>query len=130
MSGIFDSAEPPVGPFRSKTVAEPWEALADTIIDTVKERTADFLEDNAAAKEFLEERGKALAKAVWEYKMAPNDKKAEAKHEMDIIQQTIENKLAAIALHGQTETKNTFKEILNTAFNVVIKIAPALLSIA
>ncbi len=109
-------------------MSNPWDALADTIVDTVKDRTSDFLKNNAAAEEFLKERAKALAKAVYEYKTAPDGEKAAAKHEMNIIRQTIENKLAAIALNGQTEAKSVFREILNTAFNAVVKMAPALLS--
>lgn len=109
-------------------MSNPWDALADSIIGTVRESTSDFLEDNVAAKEFLEERAKALAKAIYEYKMAPSEGKAAAQHEMNIIRQTIENKLAAIALHGLEESKSVFKKILNAVFSAFVKAAPVLLA--
>ena len=69
-------------------MANPWDGLADTIISTVTSRAKGFLEENSAAKEFLADRAKALAKAIYEYEKASDVDKPAAQREINIINQT------------------------------------------
>lgn len=123
MSGIFRNVR------SEEKKMEPWKEIADSIIETVKGKSEEFLRQNAAAKDFIEDRGRRLAKLVYQYKTAGDDAaKQEAHRSLNIVRQTIENELSALALAGQEEAKRTFKEIVSTAFGVVVKAAPAILS--
>ena len=108
-------------------MANPWDKLTETIIDTVSAGAKKFLEENSAAKDFLADRAKALAKAIYELKMASDADKPAAQREINIIQQTIENKLVSVALQGQHESNKMFRAIFMTAFNAAVKLAPILI---
>ncbi len=109
-------------------MSNPWDEFADSLVSTVKERTKKFVEENAELDDFVKERLQALAKAAYEYKTAPDDHKESAKHELNIIRQTIENKLVAVALHGQREQQKIFREIFFSVINTVVKSVPTLLA--
>lgn len=109
---------------------EPWKDLAEGVAATIEGRAGKFLDDNAAAKDFILERSKRLAKLVWEYKTAGTDaERHERKTRMELVQSTIEMELAAVALNGSTEAKETFKAIVETAFGVLVKAAPSILAL-
>jgi hypothetical protein len=111
-------------------MAEPWKDIADSIISVVQERAEDFLDENEEAKNFLIERAKRLAQLVFEYKTATDPAvKKEKKDRMELVQSTIETELAALALKGSTEAKETFKEVVKTAFGVLIKVIPQIVAV-
>lgn len=108
---------------------KPWDGIADSILDTIKGRAKDFLEQNVAAKDMLTDRARALAQLVFEYKIATDaGVKAGILHEIEVVRQTIENELSALALNGKAESIAAFKEIVGTALGAVVKYLPAILS--
>ncbi len=110
-------------------MATPWKELADTVLATIRDHTADFLENNQAAKDIIEERAKKLAEYSMEYVTAANETERTAiMVEMEIVKQTIVNELAAAALNGQTASIATFKEVVNTALTALLKYLPVILS--
>lgn len=110
-------------------MSEPWDALATSIIDTIKVRASKFLDENAAAKDLIVDRAKVLAKLAWEYKLEGDEpEREEILHEMSVVKQTIENELSAMALVGKAESISTFKEIVGTALGAVLKYLPAILA--
>ncbi len=110
-------------------MADPWTDLADTFVSTVKDRAKGFLANNAKAKAFLVDRGKRLGKLAWQLKTASDGGAREkAERGMKKVQQSIENELATLSLNGSDESKSVFRDILNTAVAVFVKMAPALLA--
>jgi flagellar biosynthesis/type III secretory pathway chaperone len=127
VSGIFKNVK--ISPFGGGSKKMDWSALSDTLIEQVRERAGAFWDANADARAFVVEKSKELAKLVWKLKTTTDEtQQAELKNEIAIVRQTIENELGTIALIGETEAKSTFKEIVNTAFGVLAKVAPVLLS--
>lgn len=105
------------------------ESLKNAIIDSVKARAKDFLDQNADAKDFLVDRAQRLAKLTYQYAMAGDEaEKTEIKEKMDLVTQTIENEMSAIAVGAQSEAKNMFKAILGTALDTVVKALPVILA--
>jgi len=103
--------------------------LKKAIIDSVESRAKKFLSDNADAKAFLYERAQRLAKLAVEYAMTADEaEKLEIKAKMDLVRQTMENDISAVAVAAQSESKNLFKAILGTAMDVLIKALPAVLA--
>lgn len=147
MSGIFSSKpglDPREGtpersnePAKEKTVgtedakeelSAEVKKVADGLLDTITSRAKVFLDDNADAQKFVQERTVRMAKLLIEYKLETDEAKREQKKaRMALVQSTIETELASVALTGHAETKALFKEIVNTAFAAAIKIIPALI---
>lgn len=122
MSGIFDR-------LKRGSKKMDWKELSDTLIDTIKGRAEAFWNDNAAARDFVTKKAQELAKLVFKLKTTTSEsEQAEIKNEIAFVRQAIENELGTVALIGETEAKSTFKEIVNTAFGVLAKVAPVLLS--
>jgi hypothetical protein len=108
---------------------EPWKAVAASILDTVKTRAKDFWDQNKAAQDFVTERAERLAKLTIQYELAPDDTQKEIiKNQMALVAATIETELLAVALEGQAQAKETFKAILGTVFDAVVKILPVVLA--
>lgn len=106
-----------------------WKEIANSILGTIKERGAAVLEENKPALAFLEDRAEALAKLAWEYKFEDDAaKKAAIMTELEIVKQTIENELSALALVGKAESIATFKDIVSTAISGLVKYLPVILS--
>jgi hypothetical protein len=127
MSGIFRKVK--VSPFSGGKKMESWEQIADSIVDTIKDRSKSFLDQNEEAKKFVTERAQRLAKLTIEYNLASDDAAKKAKKEqMEIVRDSIETELVTVALNGQEEAKSTFKNIVNSVFATVVKVLPTLLS--
>ncbi len=108
---------------------EPWKEVAAQIIDTVKSQAKDFWEKNKAAQDFVTERAERLAKLTIQYQLAADDdQKATTKAQMSIVADTIQTELLAVALEGQAQAKETFRQIVNTVVAAVVKILPVVLS--
>ena len=110
-------------------MTQPWDGIAESIIETVKSRAKKLWDENLEMRTFVGERAKTLAEIVWKYKTTSDEaKRAELHHEMQIVQQTIENSLTAIALVAAAEAQATFREVVNTAFGTLIRALPAVLA--
>ena len=110
-------------------MSEPWEPLRDSIVATIKERAKEFLDDNAEAKEFLADRAEDAARLAVAYKLETDEaNKKSLLHELELVRQTVENEVSALALTGKEASKSLFKEIVNTAFGALVKYLPTVLA--
>jgi len=112
-------------PDLGKTVDE----LKDAIISTVEEKAKGFLKDNADARIFLYDRAKRLAQAGYAYALESDEAaKVQLKEDMKVIEQSIANELASVAVTAQAASKALFRSILETAVGVFVKAIPAIVS--
>ncbi len=104
-------------------------AIAGSIIESVRERALETWDSNAKARDFIKERATRLAKLVFEMKMYAGDgpSKEELDGEIQIVKQSMENELAALALTGSAAAQSTFRAVAKTAFDVVRRLALGLL---
>lgn len=107
-----------------------FEGLKDSVISTVKGSAKEFLDQNADAQAFLADRAKRVAELGVEYVKASSDEEREGvKLLFEVVQQSIRNELAAVAIGAEIKAKETFGKIMETAIGVVIKAIPVLLSV-
>lgn len=104
------------------------EALAGGLKDLLKGRLDRFLDDNKEKKEFLEERARRLAELTVELARAqtPEDR-AFIAGRMDTVKDTIQNELYAAAVNVSAEFRSAVGDVLGTAVDWGLKIAPGLL---
>jgi len=109
-------------------MSNPWDGIAESILGTIKGRAKEFLDENKEAKDLLVDRAQALAKLAFQYKTETDEeKKIDLLAEIEIVKQTIENELSALALNGKAASIATFKEIVGTALGALVKYLPAIL---
>lgn len=104
--------------------------IAGSMIESVRERALETWDSNAKARDFIKERATRLAKLTIKSGKARfgGDAGVEAiKQDFKIVQQSIENELASLALTGSQEAQNTFRVVAKTAFDVVRRLALGLL---
>lgn len=133
MSGIFKGVKGldknlPEEPKKETNMSESWKGVADQLLSVIEERAGDFMAHNAAAKDFVRERGERLAKLMIEYKLAPDSEKEAKKDRMELVRSTIETELAALALSAQAESRTTFETVVKTAFSAIVKVLPTVIS--
>lgn len=104
---------------------EPWEELANKAVAAIKERASNAWNDNAPARAFIEERAKRVAKLLWELSTGGRPK-AEVEADIKVVQQSIENEVATLALTGSEVVKDTFREVIKTAFGILLKVVPTI----
>jgi len=110
-------------------MSNPWDGLAESILSEIKTRAKKVWDDNANVRQLLEEAAKDFAKLMWAYKIETDPTLKEAvRQEMEIAKQTIENAASALALIATAEAKATFLAVVNTAFGVLLKALPVILS--
>lgn len=104
------------------------EALAGGIKDLLKGRLDRFLDSNRNKKEFLEERARRFAELTVEFARAKDDaERAQISGRMDTVKDTIQNELYASAVDVSTEFRASVSDVLGTAVDWGLKIAPVLL---
>lgn len=110
-------------------MADMLDSLKDALISAVESQVKDFLAENKDAKDFLEDRAKRIAKLGLEYLDAGGDADRQMVIDsMKIVQQTIRNDMAAVAVNAAVAARETFMKVLSTAGDVLIKALPVLLS--
>jgi hypothetical protein len=106
------------------------EDLKDSVVGTIKEEAQAFLDKHKDAKDFVEERGKRLAELGVEYVKATDTAGREhALLQMKVVQQSIRNEIASIAVTAEAQAKASFAKIVDTAVGVLIKALPALVAL-
>lgn len=108
-------------------MAEKWEEIRDALVSSVEDRAKDFLKDNKAAKDFLVERAERLAKLAVAYAMLDGVEKDQAKADMAVVAQSIENQVAALSVTAASGTKKLFANLVGVAFDSLVKALPALI---
>lgn len=111
------------------TVLDQLKGLLKTeLFDAVKGDAEQFLKDNLDAAKFLEEQAKDLAQLGLDYVKADADGREKILFSMKIVQQTIQNKLAAIAVDAEATARAEFKAKLGTLTDILIKAVPIIMS--
>lgn len=105
------------------------EALAESLKDILKGRLDTYLSSEKDKKEFLEERTRRLAQLTLELARAFSDtgKQEEIRKQMEVVQDTIENELFAVAVDISAEFRASVKDVLSTILDYAIKVLPKLL---
>lgn len=104
------------------------EALAVGLKDVLRGRLDRFLDSNRDKKEFLEERARRLAELTVEFARAKNDaERTEISKRIDTVRDTIQNELYAAAVDVSTEFQSAVGDVLGTAVDWGLKIAPVIL---
>lgn len=109
-------------------MANPWDEMADSIVQTLEERAKDFLDQNAPVRKIVTERARRLAELAFYYQTSEGNVKEGYLTDMKIVRQTVENELAALALAGQEAAKGTFMEVVRTAFGLFVRALPAIIA--
>jgi hypothetical protein len=105
------------------------EEIAKGILETVKARVKGFLEAHADAKEFVEDRAKDLGELLVELARAGSDAEREKiRHEMEIAKQAIDNEVAGVAVEASAEARATFREVMGTVGEFVVKALPGIIA--
>jgi hypothetical protein len=103
--------------------------LESAVVGSVKDDAQQFIDENKDAKAFLEAQAKDLAELGVQYLKAATDAEREAAQlEMKIVQQSIRNELAGIAVTAEAEARTAFGKALLAAAGVVMKVLPVILS--
>lgn len=111
---------------------ETLEALKDLIVDTVKTQVKDFVTDNKDAEDFLKDRAGRMAKLGVEWLEAEasgdDDKQKSVILDMKIVQQSIQNEIATVAVNAAVASRETFMKTLQTAGDILLKALPIILA--
>jgi hypothetical protein len=103
--------------------------LKDSITGTVKDASKEFLDQHKDARDFLEDQARDLAALGVDFiKTQDDDERAKITFQMQLVTQSVRNKLAGIALDASAESKATFGKVLETALNIAIKLLPVILA--
>ena len=103
--------------------------LKDAIVSSVEAQVQDFIAQNKDAKDFLVERAERMAKLGVEYLSAGGDADRQiVVDSMKIVQQTIQNDMAAVAVNAAVASRETFMKVLSVAGDVLIKALPIILA--
>ena len=101
--------------------------LKDAIFGAVKDEANDFLDAHQDAKVFLADRAKRVAQLGVRYVKAADDaERAQVNTQLEVVQQSIRNELAGIAVSAEAQAKATFGKVVQTAIGVVVKALPTL----
>lgn len=108
---------------------DPWEDLAESVVEAVKARAKEFLEKNADAAQFLSERARRLAKVAFDYARAKDDvERAKLKADLETVRQTIENEVATVAVKASKASREMFAKVLGAAMDVLVKALPVVIA--
>lgn len=103
--------------------------LQDAVVTPVTEAAQKLIEENKDAAEFLKDRAKRVAELGVEYVKAGSDADREAALlQLDVVRQSIQNELAAVAVNASVESRAAFKTALNAALGVVVKFLPIIVA--
>jgi hypothetical protein len=106
--------------------------LKNVIIDTVKTQVSDFVTDNKDAEVFMKDRAERMAQLGVEWleaeASADADKQAAVLQDMKIVQQSIQNEIATVAVNASVAARETFMKVLQTAGDVLLKALPIILA--
>ena len=104
------------------------EALAGSLKGLLKGRLDQFLDSNKDKKEFLEDRVRRLAELTVDLARAKTEEeRAFIAGRMDTVKDTIQNELYAAAVNVSAEFRSTVSDVLGTAVDWGLKVAPGLL---
>ena len=105
-----------------------FDGIKDTVVSTVKEDAQAFLDRNKDVAKFLEEQARDLAELGVKYAKAGEDDRKSILFEMKLVEQSVKNKLAGIAVSEEAQARADFERVVRGVIATVIKLAPVVLS--
>jgi hypothetical protein len=100
-------------------------ALAQSIVDGAEARAKTFLDDNSGSRAFVLERAKRYGDLAAEYLGASGDLDREhVQEQMDVVQQSIENEISAVAVNASVASRAEFKAILGAILDTAKAVLP------
>ena len=105
------------------------EALADSIKDLLKGRLKAYLSSESDKKEFLTERARRFAQLTIELGKAWNneDEQKRIREQMEVVADTIQNELHAVAIDISVEFRASVKDTLQATLDFAQKVLPKVL---
>lgn len=112
----------------------PWASIGSSLFTAAKsqieQRAQGFLAEHKEANAFLVECTEKLGKAMFFYAItAEIDKKADLQAQMDALHQAIKEESLSILVDVESAAKSTFLTVLETMFEVGVKVVPLLLKL-
>jgi uncharacterized protein (DUF1786 family) len=105
------------------------DGLKDSIVGPVTDAAKKLLQDNKDAARFLEDRAKRVAELGGEYLKADDDAGREAVMEqLDVVRQSIQNEISQVAVNASIDARATFKNVLDGAIGVILKVLPVIVA--
>lgn len=106
----------------------PWDAIKDAIIGSVRDGIASFVDANEDVKKFLEERAERMARLVYKYQLSSLQREREViLDSMATVKNTIDLDVGTLAINAAVEGKALFSRILSSVFGTVLKLLPSLI---
>lgn len=108
---------------------DPWRDLRDKIIEAVKSRVGDFVDEHEEISKLLTDRAERLASLTWELTRYTKEsgQYEKTQRSMKVVAQTIENEVAALEIEAAAETTALFGSILRTVADVLMGVVPELI---
>lgn len=112
----------------------PWSAIGSSLFTAAKaqieQRASGFLDAHKEANAFLLDCTEKLAKAMFFYAIAVEvDKKADLQAQMDALHSAMKEEALSIMVDVEVNAKSTFLTVIETIFDVGVKIVPMLLKV-
>ena len=103
--------------------------LKNSVVGPVTDAAKQLLADNKDAAQFLEDRAKRVAELGVDYLKAEDDASRQAVMlQLQVVQQSIQNELAQVAVNAAIEARATFQRVMEVAISVLIKALPVILA--
>lgn len=103
--------------------------LKDSVIAAVREDAEQLLADNQDAVKFLEEQARDVATLGVKYAKASSDEERKSiLFEMKLVEQSVKNKLAGIAVQVEAAARAEFERTVRNVLSTAVKLIPVVLS--
>ncbi len=105
-----------------------WKGLAGTILGTVRIKVVGYLKDHQEAEQFLIKCSEQIAKLTLRNIITSDPAtKADIADEINAYKQAMVLEADAVIIDAEGAAKSTIMSILETTFDVLVKVAPILL---
>ncbi len=109
--------------------SEIFNGLKDAVVSQVKQDAEQFLADNQDAVKFLEEQARDIAQLGVDYaKATSDDQRKSIIFDLKLVEQSVKNKLAGIAVQAEATARASFQRTVMTVLSTVVKLVPVVLS--
>jgi hypothetical protein len=103
--------------------------LKDSVVGPVTAAAKQLLAENKDAAQFLEDRARRVAELGVGYLKASDDgARAAVLLQLSVVQQSIQNELAGVAVNASVAARATFQNALSVGLGVLIKALPVILA--
>lgn len=110
---------------------DPWDEIAKKLQESVKARVGTFVDDHEEVGKFLAERTERLGRLTWELTRHRKNEEQYAKivKHMEIVDQTIDNDVAALQIDAADELKEGFRDALKDVVGFVRGLLPEIIKL-